>query len=668
MDKAKILAVLEKNVEWVAMGLGALFLLFVAWTYGVNNPAPIEVAGDVYTAGSVDNKVEEVSKQLEEKLADRRIPRIQVENVADRFVGAFNSANPTPDSMIAAKMDFRPRRDDVTAPVIPNINNQNPAVITQVIELPVVPPVKLEEVRAGQSYVAEPEKKVVAAAENEIVPNDAGARLPVKQPVAPAVDPAANPLAQIPGKDRTWATVFGKFNDAELTNAFRKVGVPQWAEGHVFIEVQLERREVKGPNSFGEPELVRGLPHNELPVPRNQPIEYIQAAIEPENVRTILQPLFYQVLSGTFWEVPGQALAAQQNQAPLQTFIDPVTQKFDAAQAAMYYRQLTLQEQKKFRDSLPADNRRLLMGEVQKLIDQERRQNNPQPNQTGTNPRNTNPRGGVGREGPGGSGRSPVRGREYMAADESLFQEMYASGSASDARRGNPRLQGREGPGNPRLMGREGPGAPLPGNAEMPMAPQIGEFGLNPDGTIDVWQHDETAQPGKTYQYRIRVVIKNPLFGTENIAKDAKLAQEPYLLDPKVAPWSEWSKPVVIPPDLKMQFVHGVGDRSNVRVNIRRFQKGKYQVTPSPVTAEPGDIIGGKMGDVDYTTGWTLVDVRRVGNDTQVRIIDKDGNMAIRSAREDQADPDFQKAAPAPATPDAIGGANPTLINPIIVR
>ena len=167
----------------------------------------------------------------------------------------------------------------------------------------------------------------------------------------------------------------------------------------------------------------------------------------------------------------------------------------------------------------------------------------------------------------------------------------------------------------------------------MPIAPQIGEFGLNPDGTIDVWQHDEKcAQPGKTYQYRIRVVIKNPLFGTNNIAADPKLELEPYLLDPKVAPWSDWSKPVTIPPDLKMQFVHGMGEKSNVRVNIRRFQKGKYQITQQPVSAEPGDVIGGKIGDVDYTTGWTLVDVRRVGSDTHVRIIDKDGNMVIRSA------------------------------------
>ena len=116
----------------------------------------------------------------------------------------------------------------------------------KVAELPVTPPAKLEEVRTGQSFVAEPEKKVVVAAENEI-PADDVARLPVKQPVAPAVDPALNPLAQVPGKDRTWVTVFGKFNDAELTNAFKKVGIPPWAQGHVFIEVQLERREVKGP-------------------------------------------------------------------------------------------------------------------------------------------------------------------------------------------------------------------------------------------------------------------------------------------------------------------------------------------------------------------------------------------------------------------------------------
>ena len=108
----KVTAFLEKNVEWVAMGIGGLFLLFVAWTYGVNNPAPIEIGGEVYTPASVDNKVEEVSRQLEEKLADKRIPRIAVENVADRFVGAFKSANPGADQKLAVAIDFKPRRDE----------------------------------------------------------------------------------------------------------------------------------------------------------------------------------------------------------------------------------------------------------------------------------------------------------------------------------------------------------------------------------------------------------------------------------------------------------------------------------------------------------------------------------------------------------------------------
>jgi len=39
---------------------------------------------------------------------------------------------------------------------------------------------------------------------------------------------------------------------------------------------------------------------------------------------------------------------------------------------------------------------------------------------------------------------------------------------------------------------------------------------MTPDanGNIDIWGHDETAQPGRTYHYRLRLVLKNPIYNT----------------------------------------------------------------------------------------------------------------------------------------------------------
>src|SRR5207248_5635336 len=38
--------------------------------------------------------------------------------------------------------------------------------------------------------------------------------------------------------------------------------------------------------------------------------------------------------------------------------------------------------------------------------------------------------------------------------------------------------------------------------------------------SIIMWAHDETAVPGKTYRYRARVKMKNPLYNTNALAQD----------------------------------------------------------------------------------------------------------------------------------------------------
>ena len=37
--------------------------------------------------------------------------------------------------------------------------------------------------------------------------------------------------------------------------------------------------------------------------------------------------------------------------------------------------------------------------------------------------------------------------------------------------------------------------------------------------TIEVWAHDETAQAGKTYHYRIVYKVRNPIYGAFNVAE-----------------------------------------------------------------------------------------------------------------------------------------------------
>src|SRR4029450_11425865 len=99
------------------------------------------------------------------------------------------------------------------------------------------------------------------------------------------------------------------------------------------------------------------------------------------------------------------------------------------------------------------------------------------------------------------------------------------SGSGGPYGRPYPGGYGRGGYG----PGGDGPGGYGPGGygpygpyGRGPMPPMPGQFGqpqgdvrpgqvvLDEQGRFDIWAHDENAQPGKTYVYRMRVVIKNP--------------------------------------------------------------------------------------------------------------------------------------------------------------
>src|SRR5436305_4339798 len=62
--------------------------------------------------------------------------------------------------------------------------------------------------------------------------------------------------------------------------------------------------------------------------------------------------------------------------------------------------------------------------------------------------------------------------------------------------------------------------------------PQPGAQPLSPDKQMTevvVWAHDATVQPGKTYRYKVRYKIKNPIYHSGNVATDKTLADKYYI-------------------------------------------------------------------------------------------------------------------------------------------
>jgi hypothetical protein len=74
----------------------------------------------------------------------------------------------------------------------------------------------------------------------------------------------------------------------------------------------------------------------------------------------------------------------------------------------------------------------------------------------------------------------------------------------------------------------------------------------------------------------------------------------------------------------------------------------------------PGDSIGSKEGDVDYVTGWTMVDVGidPRTDDQFVLLMDPTGNLHKRDVRTDTVDPKYKEMKEKAAS--AATAANPS--------
>jgi hypothetical protein len=167
---------------------------------------------------------------------------------------------------------------------------------------------------------------------------------------------------------------------------------------------------------------------------------------------------------------------------------------------------------------------------------------------------------------------------------------------------------------------------------------------------LEVWAHDETTVPGVIYRYKLRVYLKNPLFGTVNVAKNP--------VDAKVF-WirmdtPDWSKPIVSPKKHEFFVINGgttFNGVAKIGIDYLDWQDGTWKLTS--MTLQPGDRVG--------QTPWTIVDLRPAGNtegDSRVLLINDDGQLITRFYKTDRVDADYlnlKKLVPPPAVPTGTG-------------
>jgi hypothetical protein len=137
---------------------------------------------------------------------------------------------------------------------------------------------------------------------------------------------------------------------------------------------------------------------------------------------------------------------------------------------------------------------------------------------------------------------------------------------------------------------------------------------------VTFWAHDDTVEPGKTYRYRMRVGILNPIAGRGRSTTDPALAD-------KLVFWSDLTKETqavdisarmyLFP--MKLRETDNMVTIEVAKYNMARWDKKQYDIKAGEVIGHPEKIMvadpcsqAAGSFDVDFTTGITLIDVETV--------------------------------------------------------
>jgi len=139
------------------------------------------------------------------------------------------------------------------------------------------------------------------------------------------------------------------------------------------------------------------------------------------------------------------------------------------------------------------------------------------------------------------------------------------------------------------------------------------------DDRVMVWTHDLDVQPNRSYRYRVRIEAYNPFFArTNQLVPEQQTLAEGFTLASAVGPWSE---AVEVAPPVSFFMMRaspedgglGLGTAS---VEVFAFRDGKRR--SQTFSVQPGDVIGEvasvrvagrNEGDVDFSTGWYVIDI-----------------------------------------------------------
>jgi hypothetical protein len=529
----KTLDILERNVQWIALGLGGIFLLWAAYSYVVTPPATVEINKAHVGAGDMSPRTEEgPAKAVQTAMNDNTGIQIPQLNVAQAFHQAMTAPGGVAVPMYAFGLSAKSSIIN-PGPGPGNVNN------TRIAELPKLPPAQVVSAQTGLSVVNEPENN-----------NAANPNLPNRNAVA--VQPV------VKTDDLAWVGGFWKISADQLKKAFQAPVAGRQMDPQLYnttmLEVEVQRQQAQGVDANGQQIWPKDDQYEVVPAiklyrqeVRKMPTEsaapaqkYDYADWAEKNPQFVYTPEFYQVSGGA----PPPDLTA---------IYTPANGANNGAAGAG--------------DTGASDNA------TQPAA----------PNVT-TQP-GAAPAGARQKGQPAGSQPSVRANPEpfYLLQDNTRPRNNYDSYYR--------RFEGRRPVPPPGPPG--SPMRPLPPSVTgqgFNQAFAAGEGKIDPLNLQDdlrIWAYDDTAKPGQTYHYRIVYKMRNPVFSTTNVA-DPKLAGQLAL----VSPPSEWTPPVSVPEKTKFWIATLSGSKANL--DVFQWEKGEWKKLPPKESGlTPGDQVPG---------------------------------------------------------------------------
>lgn len=585
----KVLELLEQHCQWIAIALGGLFFVWVAWAYVLMSPVAIEKPNaEALTPGNVDLQVKRNADTLEDKLSstvvrapDERAKVEVVEQIGRQFGG--QSARPmVVDSSTFGGTPFVPT-DVKDAPVGPEI--------VKVDKLPTLPEAEVLPDNGLKSALAFVMVGPVGVGQPQPA-NPAGVALPAN------------------GVDLNYIRGNYRIDPAAIDAAFKQVNVPPGLST-VIVSIKVLRQEEQADGTWSKAEDVKLLDNGikAWPIPADnagfQEVGQFEAWFgSPQGQADLLRPPFYQVLMG---EGPWDA-----------------ADTLDAAKAQL---------------KAIADQERAARAADAAQRNQDRRNTAPVPRNEEFLPEDGPPRGRRF------SAPDPSRPNDLAElAGLQLAQAPRNPNLPPDAF-----FDGMdEMPGDPNFNGMR-PGQPgQPAQAGQPNMEALPAPVFVPQGTptITGWFYDADVKEGRTYRYQVLYAIKNPLYRSNQVTKP-QLARQ-FAIWSQVDK-DAWSQPVRV--DTSTRYF--IADRSwtsssqpnAVRMEIFKKTGGKWQSRIMSVAI--GDPIGWPEAGADWGTGSTLVDVRY--DDRLERayllLLGPDGKLREREPMSDRSDLNTDRAA-----------------------